>query len=163
MTSVGDAADVGSIPGLGRSPGGGKGNWLQYSWLNNSTDREVWWATGHGVTKSWTRLCSHTHEYMTNSQTYQLSTEGKAIFYKKEIWNTKQISIAVIPQNLPWKGCHILGYPYTEEGEYRSEWPWSMKIFFIEINTHQRQSTIKEALKIQEGSARSCPPASVQG
>ena len=107
-------------------------------------------------------MLTHTHmNYMTNSQTYQLSTEGKAIFYKKEIWNTKQVCVAVIPQNFPWKGCHILRYPYTEEGEYRSEWPRSRKIFFIEINTHRRQSTIKEVLKIQEGRAHSCPPASV--
>ena len=52
----GDAGDVGSIPGFGRSPGEGKGNPLQYSCLGNSTDREALWATVHGVTKSQTRL-----------------------------------------------------------------------------------------------------------
>ena len=50
------AGDVGSIPGLGRSPGEGHGNPLQYSCLENPVDREAWWATVHGVTKSWTRL-----------------------------------------------------------------------------------------------------------
>ena len=45
-----DAGDLGSIPGLGRSPGGGHGNPLQYSWLENSMDRGAWWATVHGVT-----------------------------------------------------------------------------------------------------------------
>ena len=44
--------DLGSIPGLGRSPGGGLGNPLQYSYLENPVDREAWWATAHGVTKS---------------------------------------------------------------------------------------------------------------
>ena len=42
---------VGSIPGWGRSPGGGHGNPLQYSWLENPMDRGAWWATVHGVTK----------------------------------------------------------------------------------------------------------------
>ena len=58
-----NAGDVGSIPGWGRSPGGGKGNPLQYSRLENSMDREAWWATVHGATKSqaWlsTRACTH--------------------------------------------------------------------------------------------------------
>ena len=40
------------IPGLGRSPGGGHGNPLQYSCLKNSMDRGVWWVTVHGVAKS---------------------------------------------------------------------------------------------------------------
>ena len=43
-------------PGSGRSPGGGNGNPLQYSCLENPTDRETWWATVHRVTKSQTRL-----------------------------------------------------------------------------------------------------------
>ena len=51
-----NVGDLGSIPGLGRSPGGGHGNPLQYSCLENSMDRIAWWATVHGVSKSWTRL-----------------------------------------------------------------------------------------------------------
>ena len=43
--------DAGSIPGLGRSPGGGNGNLLQYSCLENSMDRGTWWATVHGIAK----------------------------------------------------------------------------------------------------------------
>ena len=45
---------LGSIPGLGRSPGEGNGNPLQYPSLENSMDRGAWQATVHGVTKSWT-------------------------------------------------------------------------------------------------------------
>ena len=48
--------DTGSIPGLGRSPGAGSDNPLQYSCLENSMDRGAWWATVHGVTKSQTQL-----------------------------------------------------------------------------------------------------------
>ena len=54
--SAGDAGDAGSVPGLGRSPGGGHGNPPQYSCLENPMDRGAWWATVHGVAKSRTRL-----------------------------------------------------------------------------------------------------------
>jgi len=51
-----DTGNMGSIPGSGRSPGGGHGNPLQYSCLENPMDRGVWWAIVHRVTKNWTRL-----------------------------------------------------------------------------------------------------------
>ena len=47
-----NAGDLGSIPGLGRSPGEGNGYPLLYSCLENSTDRGTWWATVHAITKS---------------------------------------------------------------------------------------------------------------
>ena len=50
--NAGDMRDEGSVPGLGRSPGGGHGNPLQYSCLENPKDRGVWWATVQGVAKS---------------------------------------------------------------------------------------------------------------
>ena len=52
--SAGDVRDTGSIPGSGRFPGGGRGNPLQYSCLENSMDRGTWQTIVHGVTKSWT-------------------------------------------------------------------------------------------------------------
>ena len=51
-----NAGDLGSIPGLQRLPGEGNGNPLQYSCLGNPMDRGAWWATVHGVAKSWTQL-----------------------------------------------------------------------------------------------------------
>ena len=54
--SARSAEDTGSIPGWGRSPGGGHGNPLQYSCLENPVDRGAWWATVHGVIKSQTQL-----------------------------------------------------------------------------------------------------------
>ena len=54
--NAGDVRDMGWIPGLGRSPGGGHGNPLQYSCLKNSVDRGGWQATVDGVTKSQTQL-----------------------------------------------------------------------------------------------------------
>ena len=50
--NAGDTGDMGSIPGSGRSPGGGHGNPLQYSCLENPMDRGAWWATAHGVARA---------------------------------------------------------------------------------------------------------------
>ena len=52
--NAGDIRDVGLIPALRRSLGGGHGNPLQYSYLENCMLRGVWWATVHVVAKSWT-------------------------------------------------------------------------------------------------------------
>ena len=54
-----NAGDVDLIPGLGRSPGGGNGNPLQYSCLENSMNRRAWWVTAHAVAESDTTE----HEY----------------------------------------------------------------------------------------------------
>ena len=62
--NAGDIRDAGLISGSGRSPGGGQGNPLQHSCLENSMGRGAWWATVHGVTKSWTglkQLSTHAH------------------------------------------------------------------------------------------------------
>jgi len=58
--------DLGSIPVLGRSPGEGNGNLLQYCCLENPMNRETWWATVQEVAKSWTqlsRLSMHRHTH----------------------------------------------------------------------------------------------------
>ena len=54
FASAGDTRDMDLIPGLGRSPGEGYGNPLQYSCLGNTMDRRAWWATVPGVAKSQT-------------------------------------------------------------------------------------------------------------
>ena len=59
-----NAGDLGSVPGSGRSPGEGNGNPLQYSCLENPMDGGAWWATVHGVAKSWTRLSDFTYTFM---------------------------------------------------------------------------------------------------
>ena len=65
--NAGDLRDGGLIPGLGRSPGEGYSNPLQYCCLENPMDKGAWHATVHRVAKSWTRLeglSMHTHYYM---------------------------------------------------------------------------------------------------
>ena len=59
--SATNAGDLGSIPGLGRSPEEGNGNPLQYSCLENPMDGGAWWATVHGVAKGRTRLSELTN------------------------------------------------------------------------------------------------------
>ena len=58
-----NAGDPGSIPGSGRCPGGGNGNPLQYSCLENPVDEGDWQATDHKVTKSWTQLSDFTFSF----------------------------------------------------------------------------------------------------
>ena len=73
--NAGDVRDAGSIPGSGRSPGGGHGNPLQYSFLENPMDRGAWQAIVHRVAKSWTRL-------------KQLTTHTRGIVWRSEYDNS---------------------------------------------------------------------------
>ena len=71
--------DTGSIPGLGRSPGGGRGNPLQYSCLENPMDRWDWQATIHRVTQSRTQLkqlSTHTHIYKKQAWMNYLNSQS---------------------------------------------------------------------------------------
>ena len=67
-----DAGDTGSIPELGRSPGGGNGNPLLYSCLENPMDTGTWWATVHGVAES---------DMTERSCTHVLLQQGAVIFF----------------------------------------------------------------------------------
>ena len=88
-----NAGDPGSIPGLGRSPGGGHGNPLQYSCLQNPMDRGAWWATVHGVTKSQTRLSDcHLRD----------GGGGAAVGYPGTFWGVA----STLHLLLGFKGCH---------------------------------------------------------
>ena len=66
--NTGDKRDDSSIPGSGRSPGGERGNPLQYSCLENPIDRGARWAVVHGIAKSWTwmkQLSMHAHTLLS--------------------------------------------------------------------------------------------------
>ena len=78
------AGDQGSIPGLGRSPGAGNGNPLQYSCLENPMGRGAWPATVHEVAKSWTRLSKFT-SYLSGKKALLVGTK-KGLGYKLYSW-----------------------------------------------------------------------------
>ena len=63
--NAGDAGVMGSIPGSGRSPGGGNDKPFQYSCLKYPMDRGAWQAVVHRVTKSWAQLIEHFKNYST--------------------------------------------------------------------------------------------------
>ena len=73
-----DEGDLGSIPGLGSSPGGGNGNLLQYSCLENSMDRGEWRSVVHGATKSF-----QIHEAMSMNY-FPLELANRALFSKQK-------------------------------------------------------------------------------
>ena len=80
--NAGDAGDMGSIPALGRSPGKGNGNLLQYSCLENPMDRGAWQVIVSGVAESLTRLSMHVLNYSkawrySNGLTYLKNTNQK--------------------------------------------------------------------------------------
>ena len=72
------AGDADSIPGLGRCPGGGHGNRLQWCYLEKPMDRGAWWTTVHRVTKSRTWLRANTH---THTHTHTQSQWGQSVKY----------------------------------------------------------------------------------
>ena len=77
-----NAGDLGSIPGSGRSPGEGNGAPLQYSWLENSKDGGAWWATVHGVTKSWTRLSDFTLFFHFHALEKAMATHSSVLAWR---------------------------------------------------------------------------------
>ena len=81
------AGDAGSIPGLGRSSGGGSGIPLQYPCLENPMDTEAWWATIHGVVKSWTLLRDYTYTiFIGKGQERRAFGEKKAFVFLNDKW-----------------------------------------------------------------------------
>ena len=82
-TSAGDSGDMGSTPGSKRSSVGGKGNPLQYSCLENSTDRGTWWATDQEVAESdmTEHMRAHTHTH-THTHTEREFTASPQIHFR---------------------------------------------------------------------------------
>ena len=100
--NAGDTRDEGPIPGLGRSPGGGHGNPLQYSCLENSMGRGAWEATVHGVAKSWTRLSDFTFTFRFHASEKEMATHLSFLAWR--IPGTRE------PGGLPSMGLHRVGH-----------------------------------------------------
>ena len=80
-SNAGDTRDSGLIPGLGRSPGEGNSNPLQYSCLGNFMDRGAWRARVHGVTKSYTGLSNWNNKQPCGRQFGIGGGGGGGVFY----------------------------------------------------------------------------------
>ena len=80
--SVYNAGDQGSIPGLGRSPGEGNGNPLQYSCLGNPMDGGAWQTTIHGVAKSRTRLGNFTFTFHFHALEKEMATHSSVLAWR---------------------------------------------------------------------------------
>ena len=107
-TVAGDLRDVGSIPGSGRSPGGGHGSPLQYSCLENPMGRGVWWAAVHGVTKSWAQL----KRLSIRAQRDNRSHETSLIVAKFQVLSELQVrwlTVCLLRQYRPSKGHTLTG------------------------------------------------------
>ena len=92
--SAWNAGDLGLISGLGRSPGEGNGNPLQYSFLENPMDGGAWWATVHGVAKSQTQL-----SYFTFTFHFLWVGDGQGSLMCCSPWGCKELDMT---EQLNW-------------------------------------------------------------
>ena len=111
--SVGDAGEMGSIPGWGRSSRGGHGNPLQYSCLENPMDRGAWQATVDGVAKSWT--------WLRDWALYKFKAYNIMIVCvcecENKIVDPQTIWVLGVPLPVPllqWKLCILLSLPHMQ-------------------------------------------------
>ena len=104
--SICSARDLGSILGLGRCPGGGNGNPLQYSSLENPIDRGAWWATVHGVIKSWTQLSDFIFTFHFHALEKEMATHSSVLAWR--------IPGTAEPSGLPSMGSHRVGHDWSD-------------------------------------------------
>ena len=114
--------DLDSIPGLGRSPGGGHGNPFQYSCLENPMDRGTWRATVHGVSKSQTRLndWAHTHVWSLDVRHWQ-GWQSPALINNAVL----NVPHGIYPLDLGWILCkdgYSIGITWAEVCALKGGW-----------------------------------------
>ena len=95
---------TGLISRLGRFPGVGNGNSLQYSCLENSMDRGTWWATVHGVAKSRTRLSNFTFSFHFHALEKEMATHSSVLAWR-------------IPRTGSLVGCRLRGRTESDTTE----------------------------------------------
>ena len=100
--NAGDIKDTILIPGSGRSPGGGYGNPLQYSCLENPMDGEAWKAVVHGVAEGQTRLSDFTFTFHFHALEKEMATHSSVLAWR--IPGTGE------PGGLPSLGLHRVGH-----------------------------------------------------
>ena len=115
---AGDIRDVDLIPRLGRSPGGGCGNPLQYSCLENLMDRGAWRATVRGITKSWTQLKQsvlgvHWKDWCWSWNSNTLATWCKELTHWKSPWLWERLRAEGEGDDRGWDGWMALPTQWT--------------------------------------------------
>ena len=104
--NAGGARGVGSIPGLGRSPGKGNGNLLQDSCLENTMDRGTWWATVHGIAKNWAWLSTHTHYFQSFLHLNDLNAACSSFVWSPEwIWGQHMAGLSSLFLDICFYWC----------------------------------------------------------
>ena len=101
---------MGSIPGLERSPGGGNGNPLQCSCLENPVDRGACQSAVHGVAKSWARLSTHgLFRLILRSSWHVVGTRSRLGLWRSLGYRMWLLSASLVPKGLRWRrlGCRI--------------------------------------------------------
>ena len=126
----GDSKDLGSVPGLGRSPGGGNGNPLQYSCVENSMDRGAWWATVHGTTKSQPQYVTYIFWGLIRLRNTTLNTMGKTVYISEE-------TIYEITTRFGNWDDLLRNYPHTLKFSFPSKW---LRNLYSAINRWQNCS-----------------------
>ena len=96
-----DAGDAGLIPQLGRSPGEEHGNPLQYSCLENPTDRGAWWAGVHGVAKE-----SDTTDHLNNNNNKMVRTCLSEMMSESEVAQSCLTPCDAVDCSLPGSSVH---------------------------------------------------------
>ena len=137
LAKAGDPKDPGSIPGLGRSPGGGNGKPLQYSSLESSMDRRTWQATIHGTAKT-TRLgglnCrgrKRAHFWSQGTKRRKKTEAGETFILIFCLWATLsgkcvRCSVAKLcPTLCDPMDCSMLPWPSLSLGVCPNTCPWS--------------------------------------
>ena len=103
--NAGDIRDTSSIPGLGRSPGGGHGNPFQYSCLENPMEKGAWWASVHRVAKSQALLkWLSMHTCRTYSQRIEYGTYWKYVSMFQEVFMFEVCIVVIFSAGWTQKG-----------------------------------------------------------
>ena len=136
-----NAGDLGSIPGLGRSPGEGHGNPLQYSCLEESIDRGAWKATVHGIAKCWTWLSDKNFGLNLYWWAYEDTSSRKYHFSGMKL--LKEITKGnLVFQKLIWSSLLFRKIYYSFES-YKSFITWGLE--FI-VHEGQKQDSVGKYL-----------------
>ena len=158
--NAGDARDTGLIPGSGRSPGGGNGNPLQYSCLENPMDWGAWWTTVHGIAEFGMTVNTHTQcLVITNMSKEKRASVVQGLPFNRCI---EFLSVFTLSPLGNWsfsfqkdKGLPVFFIPYA--GNYEcvqaltSKWQlWSLSCRCYHFILHRLEEKVAQKMPVEE-------------